>query len=311
MSAISVLDVCPAVRGKDPAASVTHTLSAVAELDSSSCHRYWFAEHHGARFAHGAPALMIASALERTKRIRVGAGGVMIRNHAPLAVAEQFKLLDALHDGRADIGLGAAAGASEDVARLFRAGASESFDFERSVREVLDGLGIGREDRYPAQPGGRWRGQAALLGGSVKTAVLAGRLGLGLAFPAHFSGADPRPVFDAYRSAFVASAGKPPLSILACDVCVAESEATISRLAGAAAQFMTGASGVLRESQLGDLGRAAGTYAERIVRGDPCSVARRLGEMRVYAGADEVMVMCNAADPEARTRALTSLCEEY
>ena len=206
---MSMLDLVPVGEGADATEAVQASLELARRADELGFTRYWLAEHHNmAGIASSAPAVMIAAIAAATRDIRVGSGGVMLPNHAPLVVAEQFGTLAALHPGRIDLGLGRAPGTDQYTAAALRRAANPSADdFPEQLGELgsflagewPDGHPYGRISAVPhaSSPPVIW-----LLGSSLYSAELAGLLGMPFAFAHHFSAANTLPALARYRESF-------------------------------------------------------------------------------------------------------------
>ncbi len=225
--ALSVLDLIPVRSGQTSAQAVASSLDTAAAADRLGYRRYWFAEHHNMpAVASTAPPVLIAAAAARTERIRVGSGGVMLPNHAPLIVAEQFAALEALAPGRVDLGIGRAPGSDPVITQLLhRSGATS--DVERFPDHIADILALtspegatvrftsGGEYTVHATPVAGASPEVWLLGSSDYSAQLAARFGLPYVFANHFSGEGLERALDLYRTGFQASARHPePVTFL-------------------------------------------------------------------------------------------------
>src|ERR687889_334821 len=224
---LSVLDVSPVSSGSNSAQALRNTLDLARLTDRLGYERYWLAEHHNLPIiASSAPEVMIGHVANVTERIRIGAGGIMLPNHAPLKVAETFRVLEALHPGRVDLGIGRAPGTDPVTATALRR-SEEGFganDFPERFGELLAFSGDGFPEDHPfrsitAMPNDIALPPIWLLGSSGYSATGAGKMGLGYAFASHFSPADPAPAMRAYRENFEPSEdfGRPS-AVLAVDV---------------------------------------------------------------------------------------------
>lgn len=184
---LSVLDLAPVFEGHTPRDSFHNSHKLVQKAEQFGYTRYWVAEHHSMEgVASSATAVLIGYLAAATKKIRVGAGGIMLPNHAPLVVAEQFGTLESMYPNRIDLGLGRAPGTDQMTARALRRDEQGAFDFETLVNELFDFF----EDRNPyvkAVPGGGLNIPVWLLGSSLYSAKLAGEYGLPYAFASHFA----------------------------------------------------------------------------------------------------------------------------
>lgn len=186
---LSFLDLVPVLEGASPADGLRDAMEVARHCDALGLHRYWVAEHHGmASVGASSPAVVLARVGAETRRIRLGSGGVMLPNHAPLVVAEQFGTLDAWFPGRIDLGLGRAPGGDMNVIRALRrpmAGGDD--DFPRDVQELLACIRGDQRLGYVATPGLGAQVEPWILGSSTYGARLAARLGLAYAYAAHIS----------------------------------------------------------------------------------------------------------------------------
>ncbi len=213
-TALSVLDLVPVRTGQTSAQAVAASLGLAERADQLGYRRYWFAEHHNMpAVASTSPPVLIAAASGRTGRIRLGSGGVMLPNHAPLIVAEQFAALEAIAPGRIDLGLGRAPGSDPVITQLLRTTGTTS-DVEQFPRHVQDislllsdeGATVrftsGGEYSVHATPAATGVPEVWLLGSSDYSAQLAAAQGLPYVFANHFSGEGLERALDLYRSAF-------------------------------------------------------------------------------------------------------------
>jgi luciferase family oxidoreductase group 1 len=189
MTRYALLDLVPVVEGGSVAQALTNAADLAAHAEAHGFQRYWVAEHHGMRgIASAATAVVIAHVAAATRTIRVGAGGIMLPNHAPLVIAEQFGTLDALFPGRIDLGLGRAPGSDQRVAMaLRRTLASDPNDFPRDVVELQSYFADDGRTGIAATPGAGARPELWILGSSLFGAQLAAMLGLPFAFASHFA----------------------------------------------------------------------------------------------------------------------------
>ena len=202
MTALSVLDLSPVTEGGSPALSVRNSLDLARRAEALGYRRYWVAEHHNMPgIASAATAVVIGHIADGTSTIRVGAGGIMLPNHAPLVIAEQFGTLDALYPGRIDLGLGRAPGTDQRTAfALRRTLHGDPDDFPRDVLELQGYFGEPRpDDHVRAIPGSGQNVPIWILGSSLYGAQLAAMLGLPYAFASHFAPAALMPALDTYR----------------------------------------------------------------------------------------------------------------
>lgn len=234
MIPFSILDLAPIAEGSTATDSFRNSVELAQEAERLGYNRIWFAEHHGmAGIASAATAVVIGHVASATKHIRVGAGGVMLPNHAPLVIAEQFGTLNAMHPGRIDLGLGRAPGTDQLTARALRRDLNASAEqFPRDVQELQYYF-------QPAEPGQQLKavpgeGQDVpiwLLGSSLFSAQLAAMLGLPFAFASHFAPELMEQAIALYRERFTPSRQlDKPYVMLTVNVFAAESDAEAKRL---------------------------------------------------------------------------------
>lgn len=189
MTRYSLLDLVPVVEGGTVAQALANAADLAVHAEAVGFHRYWTAEHHGmAGIASAATAVVLAHVGQATSTIRIGAGGIMLPNHAPLTIAEQFGTLDALFPGRIDLGLGRAPGSDQRVARALRRTLdSDPNAFPRDVMELQSYFADDGQTGIVATPGAGAKPQMWILGSSLYGAQLAAALGLPYAFASHFA----------------------------------------------------------------------------------------------------------------------------
>jgi luciferase family oxidoreductase group 1 len=229
--ALSVLDLIPVRSGQTSAQAVAASLDTAVHADRLGYRRYWFAEHHNMpAVASTTPPVLIAAAAARTGRIRVGSGGVMLPNHSPLIVAEQFAALEALAPGRIDLGIGRAPGSDPVITQLLHRSGTTS-DVERFPDHITDILALtspegatvrftsGGEYTVHATPSSTSSPELWLLGSSDYSAQLAARFGLPYVFANHFSGEGLERALHLYRTQYIPSAQHPePVTFLTANV---------------------------------------------------------------------------------------------
>jgi luciferase family oxidoreductase group 1 len=208
MIPFSILDLAPINQGSDAAQSFRNTLDLARHAERWGYHRFWLAEHHGMLgIASAATAVLIAHVAAGTSTIRVGAGGIMLPNHSPLVIAEQFGTLASLHPGRIDLGLGRAPGSDQLTARALRRNlASDADEFPQDVVELIDYLSEQPRQPVRAVPGQGLKVPVWILGSSLFGAQLAAALGLPYAFASHFAPAQMMQAIALYRANFRPSA---------------------------------------------------------------------------------------------------------
>lgn len=228
---LSVLNVVPLRQGQEFYQAVDDMITLAQKVESYGYHRYWVAEHHNnLSLASSATQLLIQRLLDKTKRIRIGAGGVMLPNHSPYLVAEQYGTLDALYPNRLDLGLGRAPGTDGATAKAIRRKEPWDIDFEGDFEELQSYFdGIGKVKAFPAD--GR-KVPYYILGSSLDSAHLAARLGLPYAFASHFAPAHLQDAADVYHHEFKPSRySQEPYLILTLNIFLADTDALAHRLA--------------------------------------------------------------------------------
>ncbi|MGA8116561.1 MAG: LLM class flavin-dependent oxidoreductase [Actinocatenispora sp.] len=325
---LSVLDLAPVPEGSSPAEALRNSVELVRLAEQLGYHRYWVAEHHNMPgIASSSPPVLIGHLASSTERIRLGSGGVMLPNHAPLVVAEQFGMLNALHPGRIDLGLGRAPGTDQVTAHALRREASPAADeFPRQLGELIGFLDGGFPDDHPyrritAVPGSGERPPIWLLGSSGYSAQLAGRLGLPFSFAHHFSGENTVPALELYRSSFQPSPDlAAPYAMIGVSAFCADTEADARRMASSQGlsflRLRSGRPGPLPSPEeaesypYSELDRAvlAQRGADTVV-GDPDAVASQLAELVDRTGVQELMVTTMAYDHDARLRSYRLVAE--
>jgi luciferase family oxidoreductase group 1 len=317
MSPLSVLDLSPIVEGSDAAQSLRNTLDLARHAERLGYHRYWLAEHHNSPgIASAATAVVIGHVGAGTSTIRVGAGGIMLPNHAPLMVAEQFGTLASLFPGRIDLGLGRAPGTDQLTAHALRRNLATGADsFPQDVIELMSYFRpVAPDQQVRAIPGAGLDVPVWILGSSLFGAQLAAALGLPYAFASHFAPAEMARAVALYRGSFQPSERLAvPHVMLGLNVCAADTDAEAKRLFSSHQQAViarrTGRRGPLPppvedfESRL-DL-RAMSILQQALscsVVGSPETVQRGLEAFIQKTRTDEIMVTGNIFDHAARLR---------
>ncbi|HTM77671.1 MAG TPA: LLM class flavin-dependent oxidoreductase [Devosia sp.] len=226
---LSMQDLAPIADGTSTADAMGETIKLAQLGDDLGFTRLWYAEHHGMpSIASSVPEILIGSAAAHTKAIRVGAGGVMLLNHAPLRIVEAYRTLEALHPGRIDLGLGRAPGGDGYAMRALRTGGGEEFSAYLNELMAFEEDSFPPEHPYsrvPVAPGGVALPPLWLLGSSGASAGAAGQLGIGYAFAAHFSHTPAAPAFETYRYGFKATEAFPkPYAMLCVSVVCAPTD---------------------------------------------------------------------------------------
>lgn len=242
--AFSVLDLAPIAAGSTPADTFRHSLDLAQQVEQLGYTRFWLSEHHNmVSVASSAPAVLIGHIAGGTTTLRVGSGGVMLPNHAPLVVAEQFGTLATLYPGRIDLGLGRAPGSDQVTAQAIRGSRfGGAQDFPRDIRQLQTYFSpANRTGTVRAIPGEGLDIPIYVLGSSADSAYLAAALGLPYAFASHFAPGQLLPALEIYRQRFRPSASLAAPYVIACvNVVAADTDAEAQWLSTSLQQFMLG-----------------------------------------------------------------------
>jgi luciferase family oxidoreductase group 1 len=239
---LSVLDLAPIVEGATPRDALRNSLDLAQHVERWGYRRFWLAEHHNAvGIASAATAVVIAHVAAGTETIRVGAGGIMLPNHSPLVIAEQFGTLEALHPGRIDLGLGRAPGTDQLTVLALRRDPTSADTFPQDVVELRQYLADPQQGHLVrATPGAGSHVPLWILGSSLFGAQLAAMLGLPYAFASHFAPDALLPALEVYRARFQPSEQlQEPYAIVGANVIVADDDETARRLFTSAQQSFT------------------------------------------------------------------------
>jgi luciferase family oxidoreductase group 1 len=327
MATLSVLDLATVAKGSTPADALADTTRLAPLVEELGYRRLWVAEHHGMPMvASSAPAVLIGHLADATTTLRVGAGGVMLPNHAPLVIAEQFATLEALHPGRIDLGLGRAPGTDQVTARaLRRTGGLGADTFPEDVVELINYLldGDGPPTHPSPTPGRGYLPEMWLLGSSTFSAQLAGMLGLSFSFAYHFAPDLMDQALEQYRARFKPSVLLDrPHAMVAVSVVCAPDEEEARWLAGPSAlsilQLRTGRLGPLATPEEAAAYRYSpqeqalidSTTSTHLI-GDPDQVHRGLVALEERTGADEIMLSTRAHSFDARARSLALVAQRW
>ncbi|WP_225844477.1 LLM class flavin-dependent oxidoreductase [Streptomyces sp. HPF1205] len=340
---LSVLDLATVGSGYTATDALRTSVEIARTAETRGYHRMWVAEHHSMPgVASSAPAVILAHLAAHTRTLRLGSGGVMLPNHAPLVIAEQFGTLEALAPGRIDLGLGRAPGTDGATAAALRRTDSlreGADDFPQQLAELIRFLDDDFPDAHPysrihavpgpvqaGAPGGVQspdRPSIWLLGSSGFSAQLAGRLGLPFSFAHHFASANTVPALALYRDSFRPSPVlDEPYASIGVSALAADDPAEARRqvLAGALAmlRLRTGRPGLVPTPE--EAQRHAFSPAERdfvdswlanIVHGDPETVRAGLDALVARTGADELVITANAHTPAVRLRSYELIADAY
>jgi luciferase family oxidoreductase group 1 len=325
MTPLSVLDLAPIVEGETAAHALRKSLDLARHVERLGYTRYWVAEHHNMKGIASAATSVVSGYLAGgTSRIRVGAGGVMLPNHAPLIIAEQFGTLEALYPGRIDLALGRAPGTDQRTARALRRDWSNPDQFPQDVLELQALLGPAEPGQaVVAVPGVDSRVPLWILGSSLYGAQLAAALGLPYAFASHFSPDALLPALAAYRGNFQPSAQlDKPYAMAGINVFAAPTDAEAKRLFTSAQQQFTN----MVRNRRGKLQPAIDdieaywtpqekahvtTMLKYSIVGSPQTVRRGLEEFHAMSGVDELMVVSAIYDHAARLHSYQLLSEIF
>ncbi|WTL50871.1 LLM class flavin-dependent oxidoreductase [Streptomyces sp. NBC_01497] len=333
---LSVLDLVTVGAGTTATDALHNSVTLSKLAERRGYLRHWIAEHHSMPgIASSSPAVILAHLAAHTERIRLGSGGVMLPNHAPLVIAEQFGTLEALAPGRVDLGLGRAPGTDGATAAALRR--SERLnegadDFPQQLVELTrfldddfpDGHPYARIHSVPGPvQGAPGRPPIWLLGSSGFSAQLAGMLGLPFAFAHHFSAQNTVPALDLYRSSFRPSEVlSEPYALIGVAALATEDEAEARR------QVMTGALSMVRlrtgrpglvptpeETEAYTFSEMERDFVEgwvgNVVHGTPDAVRDGLNELQKRTGADELMITANAHTASVRIRSYDLIADAY
>jgi luciferase family oxidoreductase group 1 len=325
LTTLSLLDLAPIRDGGDAAAAFRATTELARRAEALGFRRFWLAEHHNMTgIASSATAVLIGHVAGATRSIRVGSGGVMLPNHPPLVVAEQFGTLEALHPGRIDLGLGRAPGTDRRTTRALRRDPQEGPErFPADLEELRGYLAPPAPDQFiQAVPGAGAQVPLWVLGSSPSSAGLAARLGLPYAFASHFAPADLGEALSRYRAEFHPSGQLgAPYAMAGFNVAAADSDGEARR------QFTSVQQQFLRMNRgrkpgplpepVADMGALwEPEEAERVGQmlwasavGGPGTVREQLAAFVEQTGVDEVMVTTQMHDPAAALRSCEVLAE--
>lgn len=316
---LSVLDLSPIVEGSTAAESFKRSLDLAQRVENWGFHRYWVAEHHSMpAVASSATSVLIGHIAGGTSKIRVGSGGIMLPNHAPLVIAEQFGTLESLYPGRIDLGLGRAPGADQRTARALRrdlrVGGEDFPELLQELRDYLSPPADAPASRVRAIPGEGLNIPIWLLGSSDFSARLAGLLGLPFAFAGHFSPGYILTALQVYRSSFRPSEVlEKPYAMVGVNVMAADTNEQAERLATSHFQsFLNLIRGDLKPVQppVDDMDELWTEFEKMSVQsqlgssiiGNPEKVKGELQRLLSATQADELMITTQMYDHADRLR---------
>lgn len=320
---LSVLDLAPIVEGSSAGEALNNARDLAAHAEQLGYERFWMAEHHNmVGIASAATSVALAHVGGGTKTIRIGSGGIMLPNHSPLVIAEQFGTLDALFPGRIDLGLGRAPGTDQITMRAMRRGADSAEKFPQDVQELQAFLAeAGPNQVIQAVPGAGSNIPIWILGSSLFGAHLAGILGLPYAFASHFAPDALIPAMQAYRQRFEPSEQMDKPYAMACvNVIAAETDAEAARLFTSVQQSFAGMIQGKRGRMKPPIDNvdeiwtpAVRAQAERMLTysfvGSAETIRPKLQQFIEQTGIDELMATGSVYDHEARKRSFSILAE--
>ncbi len=326
MSALSLLDLSPITEGSDASQALANSLDLARHAERLGYKRFWVAEHHNMPgVASAATAVVIGHVAGGTSSIRVGAGGVMLANHAPLMIAEQFGTLASLYPGRIDLGLGRAPGTDQQTTYALRRNLAHDIDnFPRDVVELMRYLQPSQPGQaVRAVPGEGTRVPVWILGSSLYGAQLAAMLGVPYAFASHFAPAELDRALDIYRQTFKPSAFLDrPYVMAGMTVCAADTDAEAKRLFSSIQQafvnLRSGRPGPL-PPPVDDMDSRLDAGAHAMLRqslecasiGSPETMRAGLAAFLKRTGADEIIVTSQIFDHAARVRSIEITMEAH
>jgi luciferase family oxidoreductase group 1 len=323
MTPYSLLDLSPIPEGHTAADALANSVTLAQAAEAAGYNRYWLAEHHNMPgIASAATSLVIAHVAAATKTIRVGAGGIMLPNHAPLVIAEQFGTLATLYPNRIDLGLGRAPGTDMATARALRRHIAPDDSFPADVQELIGYLGDpARDASVMAVPGAGTHVPVWILGSSLYGAQLAAYFGLPYAFASHFAPAQLSDALATYRATFRPSAHlDKPHAMMAIGVCAAETDAEAQFLRSsqelAFARLRSGTPGKLPRPVQDITTQIAPTTLAQVrhalscsATGAPDTVQSQLATLLTRYQPDEVILTGMIHDPAARIRSFQIAAE--
>ncbi|WP_156678371.1 LLM class flavin-dependent oxidoreductase [Sphingomonas profundi] len=323
MVAVSILDLVRVPEGGDVKLALDRARDLAGHAERLGYTRFWVAEHHNMPgIASAATSVALAHIGSGTRTIRIGAGGIMLPNHAPYIIAEQFGTLASLYPGRVDLGLGRAPGTDQIASRAMRRDPMASHQFPQDVQELQAFLAPAQPNqRIRAVPGMGTEVPLWILGSSTFGAQLAAELGLPYAFASHFAPDALLPALDLYRLGFKPSAQlQAPYAAIGVNIIAAETDAAARRLATTQqmsfADLLRNARGLSKppiddiESYWAPAERAqAQRMLARSIVGSPATVREGIARLVAETRADELMIVCDVYDHDARKRSLELIAD--
>ncbi len=317
---LSILDLAIVGPGQTPADALANSVALAQRAEACGYRRVWYAEHHNMdMIASSAPAVLIAHIANHTSTIRLGAGGVMLPNHSPLTIAEQYGTLATLHPGRIDLGLGRAPGSDQAAMRAMRRDDQSSDRFPQDVLEVQGYLGgASRVPAVTATPGAGTNVPLYILGSSLFGARLAAQLGLPFAFASHFAPGALEQAMSIYRAEF--RPGEQlvePYALAALNALVADTDEEATEQFRIALRARVGRFlnvGDLSDDQMDQVvaspqGRQIAQMMQYSAVGSPTTAAAYIEAFAEYASADELIVAHASPTVEQRLRSVELLAD--
>jgi len=325
MIPFSILDLCPITEGSDAARSFLNTLELARHAERWGYNRFWLAEHHGMPgIASAATAVLIGHVAGGTSTIRVGSGGIMLPNHAPLVIAEQFGTLESLFPGRIDLGLGRAPGSDQLTARALRRNLDTNPNqFPQDVVELMDYFSAAQRHAVRAVPGAGLSVPIWILGSSLFGAQVAATLGLPYSFASHFAPEQLMQAIALYRSTFKPSAQlAKPYVMLGYNVFAAdtdeEAQFQATSMQQAFVNLRSGRPKPLQQPVKGYLDSIAPHQRDVLDEilscaaiGSPATVKHSLQDFIEQTGADELIIASLIFDHDARLRSYQITAEVH
>ncbi|SDX23245.1 LLM class flavin-dependent oxidoreductase [Flavobacterium degerlachei] len=309
---LSILDLALVLEGKTPAQSFKNSLSLAQEAENLGYHRFWLAEHHNmVSIASSATSILIGHIAGGTSKIRVGSGGIMLPNHTPLVIAEQFGTLASLYPGRIDLGLGRAPGTDQHTARALQRDDQAAFEFPKTVRELQQYLSEdNKNSEVRAIPGEGLDIPIWILGSSTESAKLAASFGLPYAFASHFAPQQLHQALKIYRSNFKPSEHLKKPYVIACVNVTAAATTDEAKLIATSMEkiFLGILTNDRHPLQPADSSFKASPEAQQVMKqfltysfiGNPLEIKEALTQFVDDTQIDELMVVSHIYDHQAR-----------
>jgi luciferase family oxidoreductase group 1 len=309
---LSILDLALVLEGKTPAQSFKNSLSLAQEAENLGYHRFWLAEHHNmVSIASSATSILIGHIAGGTSKIRVGSGGIMLPNHTPLVIAEQFGTLASLYPGRIDLGLGRAPGTDQHTARALQRDDQAAFEFPKTVRELQQYLSEdNKNSEVRAIPGEGLDIPIWILGSSTESAKLAASFGLPYAFASHFAPQQLHQALKIYRSNFKPSEHLKKPYVIACVNVTAAATTDEAKLIATSMEkiFLGILTNDRHPLQPADSSFKASPEAQQVMKqfltysfiGNPLEIKEALTQFVDDTQIDELMVVSHIYEHQAR-----------